>query len=167
MKYFYLISLTFCFLSCGNHVKRDFKEGLLCRCIVFPLGTFRDTYQINVYEDGTICTYYGLRNGDFDSLARCGKVMKERVFEKVETKKTGRLKTGSVEQLKKHLSEINVKRCFHSDAMNWKDSWCILIETSVSIYLHEYGGFDNEELKNIYELLKNDSPIPVYTHGWS
>ena len=79
--------------ACGNHEKKEFKEGLLCRCTVFPTGMLSETYQINVYEDGTICTYFGSRNEDFDSLARRGKVMEEQIFEKTETKKTGKLKT--------------------------------------------------------------------------
>ena len=151
--------------ACGNHEKMEFKEGLLCRCTVFPTGTLSETHQINVYEDGTICTYFGSRNEDFDSLARRGKVMEEQIFEKTETKKTGKLKTNDLERLKKYLSELKGKQCFHADAMNWKDSWCVLIETSSSIYLHK--SFDDEELKCIYELIKTHSPLPVKIHGWS
>jgi hypothetical protein len=167
LKYFYLISLLFCFFSCGNHVKKEFSEGLLCRCIVFPTGTLCDTYQINVYEDGTICTFFGLRSEDFDSLARCGKVMKEHVFEKVETKKTSKLQYGSIEQLNKYLSAINENRCFHSNALNWKDSWCVVIETGTSVSLHNIGDFDNNNIEFIYEMLKKNSPIIVDVHGWS
>lgn len=93
--------------------------------------------------------------------------MIEHVFEKVETKKTSKLQYGSIEQLNKYLSAINENRCFHSNALNWKDSWCVVIETGTSVSLHNIGDFDNNNIEFIYEMLKKNTPIIVDVHGWS
>ena len=156
-----------CFLSCGNHVKKEYKEGLLCKCFIFPTGTLGESYQINVYDDGAICTYYGERKTDFLTCIEHGKVLEGVVIEKIEKTKKGKLNAESFKNLKKSLSNIEGKQCLHLESLNWKDSWCVLLETSKSIYLHRHCDFDNNEIEHIYKQLKKYSPIPIDIHGWA
>ena len=157
----------FCFLSCGNHVKKEFNEGLLCKCVIFPTGTLSESYQINIYDDGTICTYYGTRKEDFSTYLERGEILEGIILEKTETTKKGKLYAESYKNLKKSLSKIEGKQYLHLESMNWKDSWCVLIETKSSVHLNRYGNYDNDIIEYIYTQLENCSPLPINIHGWS
>lgn len=167
IKYILLSCIMFCFLSCSNHGGKEFREGLLCKCIIFPTGTFQETYQINLYEDGTICTFYGTRRTDLSTQIERGDIIDGIVIENIETQKRGKINADTLEHIKKCLSDNEGKQCFHPNDMNWKDSWCVLIETSNSLYLHRHCDFDNNEIEHIYEQLKKYSPIPIDIHGWA
>ena len=145
MKYIFGIFILFCLLSCSNHTKRATKDGLLCKCIIFPTGTLNETYQINLYENGTICTFYGTRDKNFDVRTERGETTEKVVV----------------------LLRNEEKRCFHPEHMNNKDSWCVLIETHKSTFLHGLCDFDNNDVEHIYNQLKEKSPLHVNIHGWS
>ena len=167
MKHLILSCIILCFLSCGNHEKKEFKEGLLCRCIVFPTGTDYETYQINVYKNGIIHTYCGLRNWNFDRHIESEIINADSIYQNIEEQKNGKLEADTLQQLKKYLSEIDGTHCYHLDTRYYKDYWCILIETASSISLHGYSEFDNKVIERIYWLLYYNSPMPIDTHGWA
>ena len=167
MKHLILSCIILCFLSCGNHEKKEFKEGLLCRCIVFPTGSIHETYQINVYKDGTVRVYCGERNDVFHCYLETGEIKEKSIYQNIEEQKNGKLEADTLQQLKKYLSEIDGTHCYHLDTRYYKDSWCILIETASSISLHGYYKFDNKVIERIYWLLYYNSPMPIDTHGWA
>ena len=167
MKFIIMNCILFCFLSCGNHGGKEYEQGLLCKCVIFPTGTCRETYQINLYEDGSIYAFYGTRRDDFSTYIERKIKMDGIILKKIEAKKIGSVKTDALEDIKKCLIKVGAKNCFHPEAMRWKDSWCVLIETNKYIYLHEYVDFDNNEIEHVYEQLIKFSPIPVRIHGWA
>lgn len=167
MKYIFGFFILFCLLSCSNHTKRETKDGLLCKCIIFPTGTLNETYQINLYENGTICTFYGTRDKNFDVRTERGETTEKVVVESIKKKMTGKIKHEELAEIKQCLLRNEEKRCFHPEHMNNKDSWCVLIETHKSTFLHGLCDFDNNDVKHIYNQLKEKSPLHVNIHGWS
>lgn len=167
MKYIFGIFILSCLLSCSNHIKRETKDGLLCKCIIFPTGTLNETYQINLYENGTICTFYGTRDKNFDVRTERGETTEKVVVESIKKKMTGKIKHEELEEIKQCLLRNEEKRCFHPEHMNNKDSWCVLIETHKSTFLHGLCDFDNNDVEHIYNQLKEKSPLYVNIHGWS
>ena len=167
MKYFIFSIIILCMTSCGNNTKDEFKNGLLCKCVIFPTGSFHETYQINLYEDGNISTIFGTRKTDFSSSLAQNKVIEEIVIDKIEEKITGKINARKLSAIKDYISYYMGEQCFHTESLYIKDSWCVLIETSESISLHAISDFDNNGIKQLYELMRECSPKHIKIHGWS
>lgn len=45
--------------------------------------------MLGLNENGTICTYYGVRSSDVESLTECGKVKEESIYDEIEMKEIG------------------------------------------------------------------------------
>lgn len=167
MKYCIISIIILCITSCGNNTKEEFKNGLLCKCVIFPTGTFHETYQINLYEDGNISTSFGTRKMDLSSCLAQKKDIEEVVIDKIEEKRTGKIDAIKLSTIKDCVSHHIGEQCFHTECLDIKDSWCVLIETSESISLHAISDFDNNNIKQLYELMRECSPKHIKIHGWS
>lgn len=160
IKYMMLLSVFVCIiLSCNNMPSCNNAKEIVCQCVIFPIGTIEDTYQICVYEDSTIRTTYGRRTLECDScLLNNISLLNRTIIDEIDLDTIRSLSENEMENIKFQLNDLDSAGTVYEDVFNgYSDAWGCAVTIRDKQFIFYMGNSMRQHIRQI----EKSSPITL------
>lgn len=132
----------------------DENKSPLLKLSIYP-SSATDDYLMVLYDNGTLEVSKGFRK--HDDITKYDYFIATETLEKDVTKIMGLIVS--------YATMIN-----ENDKTIWKeaeDTWVFVVEYDSEVYKYNYKEYSSEHMKELIELLLENSPVTVDLHGWA
>lgn len=133
-------------------------KEIVCQCVIFPIGTIEDTYQIYVYEDSTIRTIYGRRTVECDScLLNNIPLLNRSIIDEIDLDTIRSLSEYEMENIKSQLNDLYSTETVYEDVLNeYSDSWGCAVTIRDKQFIFYMG---NNSMRQHIRQIEKSSPV--------